>query len=522
MWFLNANLRAKPAMLVAPVMLCVAASAHAQAPSLPPSVHSRLAAPFDAFGADLALWSSIYCAVGVRGADGAAMNTGAIDTFDLKEGLWTYRQRLAPVGLAAGDQFGHALAATPEWLAASATRHDASGTDSGAVWVYRRDGLSWTSPQKLIPGMGSDGARFGTSVALGGTAGSERLVIGAPGTTPGGPTGGSVAMYRLVDGNWVLESTVVNPTPANGDRFGEAVAIEGTRLLVSDPFDDTIVGDRGAVYAYELVGSAWTLRATLVPAVNTDRQYYGRSIAVKGTRLAIGAYGADSGDAAISSCGAVELYDLVGDNWSRSAELRPTTPVVGGNFGWDVAIEGNVLVVGEPGYTVPGATGERHGRTSVYMREPSSQWVKVAEFVPSEAQAEELFGTSVALLGGKLAVGAPGCDGRAGALLAANIAADCDANLVLDIQQISEDSSLDCNGDMLLDTCQGDANGDGVPNFCDCPGDSTGDGAVSSADLSFILAEWGNYGGNPADLNGDLVVDAQDLSLCLVNWGPCK
>jgi hypothetical protein len=75
---------------------------------------------------------------------------------------------------------------------------------------------------------------------------------------------------------------------------------------------------------------------------------------------------------------------------------------------------------------------------------------------------------------------------------------------------------------MLLDDCQTDSDGDGVPNLCDCPADVTSDGAIGSSDLSFVLAEWGNFGGNPADINGDLVVDAADLSLLLLEWGVCE
>lgn len=510
-------------MRTIPTILCAAAAtltgaAGAQSLALTPSVHPPQSQPFDVFGTDVAMWSPIYCAVGVRGADTAASNAGAVDTFDLKEGIWTYRQRLMPLGLASGDQFGHAISATDEWLAAGATRHDASGSDAGAVWVYRREGLSWVSPQKLIPGMGSDGARFGMSVGLG----DGRLAIGAPGTAPGGV----VHLYRFVEGKsnggWVLETTIANPSPAEGDRFGECVALEGARLLVADPFDDAVATDRGAVYTYVHDGGAWSPGSTLVPAVSSDRQYYGRSISLRGTRLAIGAYGADSSDGAIASSGAVEVYDLVGGNWSRSAELRPVAPSQGGNFGWEVAIEAGTLLVGEPGWQPSDGSGTRQGRVHLYARQPSAQWAKVADFGTVDGQTEEIFGTAIAILSGKAAITAPGRDERRGALLAANLLADCDQNEVADVLQIAADPARDCNGDMLLDDCQTDSDGDGVPNLCDCPADVTSDGAIGSSDLSFVLAEWGNFGGNPADINGDLVVDAADLSLLLLEWGVCE
>jgi len=49
--------------------------------------------------------------------------------------------------------------------------------------------------------------------------------------------------------------------------------------------------------------------------------------------------------------------------------------------------------------------------------------------------------------------------------------------------------------------------------------DLNGDGAVDAADLSTLLADWGNAG--PADLDGNGVVDAPDLSQLLADWGAC-
>jgi hypothetical protein len=49
--------------------------------------------------------------------------------------------------------------------------------------------------------------------------------------------------------------------------------------------------------------------------------------------------------------------------------------------------------------------------------------------------------------------------------------------------------------------------------------DLNGDGAVDAADLSTLLAAWGNAG--PADLDGNGVVDAPDLSQLLADWGAC-
>ena len=54
-----------------------------------------------------------------------------------------------------------------------------------------------------------------------------------------------------------------------------------------------------------------------------------------------------------------------------------------------------------------------------------------------------------------------------------------------------------------------------------CPADLDGNGDVGAADLSLVLAAWGNAK-SAADLNGDGDVGAADLSLVLAAWGVCN
>jgi hypothetical protein len=51
-----------------------------------------------------------------------------------------------------------------------------------------------------------------------------------------------------------------------------------------------------------------------------------------------------------------------------------------------------------------------------------------------------------------------------------------------------------------------------------CPSDLDGDGAVSAADLSLVLLNWGTAA---ADIDGDGTTSASDLSLVLEAWGAC-
>ena len=57
---------------------------------------------------------------------------------------------------------------------------------------------------------------------------------------------------------------------------------------------------------------------------------------------------------------------------------------------------------------------------------------------------------------------------------------------------------------------------------CDaCPADFDCDGAVSAADLTFLLARWGEPAGSAADLDGDGAITQLDLAILLSTWGSC-
>ncbi len=88
--------------------------------------------------------------------------------------------------------------------------------------------------------------------------------------------------------------------------------------------------------------------------------------------------------------------------------------------------------------------------------------------------------------------------------------------------------SPDCNGNLVLDSCEIDwgtsldLNGNGVPDQCDppCPWDcADGDGHVGITDFLAVLAQWGQVGSS-CDIDGGGVGITDFLAL-LAAWGPC-
>lgn len=128
------------------------------------------------------------------------------------------------------------------------------------------------------------------------------------------------------------------------DGFGMAVAIQGNLAVVNSPSYWT-PGSQvvGAAFVYELDENGWSAPTVLQagdPAVSIR---YATSVAISGTTLVIGAYN----DVLGGGPGRADIFEKVGHNWIHQAELTTPTATVG--FGTGVAIDGDVVVVGDPG-----------------------------------------------------------------------------------------------------------------------------------------------------------------------------
>lgn len=91
----------------------------------------------------------------------------------------------------------------------------------------------------------------------------------------------------------------------------------------------------------------------------------------------------------------------------ETQKLVAASPASGDHLGTSVALDGDVLVVGAPGWIGITVTP---GRASVYER-AGGAWVETATLQAGDGTAQDFFGQSVAVSGDELVVGAYGNDG---------------------------------------------------------------------------------------------------------------
>jgi hypothetical protein len=222
----------------------------------------------------------------------------------------------------------------------------AYGDDSGkgAAYLYNLDG---TSEVKITASDGASGDRFGWSVAVA----DNHIVVGADYDADAGSRSGSVYVYNL-DGTGEVKITASDG--AVNDRFGAAVAINSTKIVVGAPYNDD-PNNSGSVYVYNTDGTG---EVKITASDAADHNWFGTSVAVTDSKIIVGAAGNN---------GAVYVYNLDG---TGELKIVASDGNAGDRFGYSVAVSDSKIVVGAIDidavyvYNLDG-TGEQKITTSV-------------------------------------------------------------------------------------------------------------------------------------------------------------
>ena len=131
--------------------------------------------------------------------------------------------------------------------------------------------------------------------------------------------------------------------------------------------------------------------------------FFGRSVDIDDAIIVVGAFGDNE---AGNNAGAAYLFGFDGVEWSPVAKLLADDAQSDDLFGTSVAIAGNRIVIGAPGDDVG-----KSGSGSVYVFElVDGDWVQTARLNADDPDAGDQFGRAVAVLGDLILVGSPGDD----------------------------------------------------------------------------------------------------------------
>jgi uncharacterized repeat protein (TIGR01451 family) len=258
---------------------------------------------------------------------------------------------------------------------------DTSAVQAGAAYVFIRSGTTWTQQAYLKAINTQSGAWFGKAVSVSG----DSIVVGAynqgqitqgvnPPATPvvpnPAPFSGAAYTFLRTGSAWSPEAYIKASNTRDivgiGANFGNSVAISGDTMAIGAPHEDnSAVGINnnqslgvqtfsGAVYLYGRVAGLWTQQAYVKGPVNKS-QLFGSSVAVSGNTVVVGAPFENSGSSGTagdplstssSQSGAAYVYlDTGGGQWVLQQYLKASNNDANDQFGSAVAISGDTLAV---------------------------------------------------------------------------------------------------------------------------------------------------------------------------------
>ena len=359
-----------------------------------------------------------------------------------------------------GDQFGASIAVDGDLAVIGApTRSVGNSSGAGEAYVLARSGDEWVVTGSLAEaGYASKDRGFARETALRGA----RMLLGAPGYDA---SRGGAFLYDYDEAlGWQLQAVLASPAPEMDGRFASAVGVAGAQVLVGEtpkllPPDDSVTG-RVHVFAR---AQTWMLAHTITPQDSESGDRFGFALAVDGEVAVIGAPGKEG------ARGAAYVFVRDEGQWTQAQKL-----VLAGDrenndyFGAAVAIAGDRALIG-----AFGRNGQQ-GAAYVFVRD-DDEWTQLQELTAETPEPAEVFGARLGLTAEHALVSGWGHDtvpmvgGRGGGYL---FGADDDGYLLLAVLRTE----------------------DGVP------GDYLGIGAALSQREIFLGAPYDDAPAQPPDL----------------------
>ena len=247
---------------------------------------------------------------------------------------------------------------------------------------------------------------FGRSVAVSGNT----MVIGSPFATVGkNAYQGAAYVYTESGSTWTQSAEITASDGTANTYFGQSVSIDGNTIVIGAIGNNSY---EGAAYVFTGSGTTWTQTAELVASDEKTQSYFGSSVSISGTTIVVGADGATidtvgvDGTTIDSGQGAAYIFTGSGSSWTQAAKLTASDGAAGDSFGTSVAISGNTVAVGAYYAAVLGNTNQ--GAAYVFV-EPGSGWTNMTEtakLTAADGEVNDFLGLSVAISGNTVVLGA--------------------------------------------------------------------------------------------------------------------
>jgi hypothetical protein len=183
--------------------------------------------------------------VGAHHSSDAGLWSGSAYVFRQSGTTWTQEAKLTASDAAASAGFGASTSVSGSTAVVGAFGDDGSGMNTGAAYVFVRNGTMWSQQAKLIASDAPQSAFFGRSVTISG----ERLISGSD-----GPLDGEAYLFRRSGTDWIEQQKFTGSDISKGAQFGSSSSLYDDAVVIGALYQSTgATIDHGAAYVFRIV-----------------------------------------------------------------------------------------------------------------------------------------------------------------------------------------------------------------------------------------------------------------------------
>ncbi len=339
----------------------------------------------DRFGFSVAV-DGDTAVIGAHQQMSAPDSSGSAYVFTRSAGVWTQQAILKASNGGPGDLFGFSVAVDGDTIIVGARNEDSnartvngdgsnnSASNSGAAYIFTRSAGVWTQQAYLKANNADADDDFGYSVNVSGDTAvvgarledGDATTVNGNGSTNSASGSGAAYVFTRSAGAWTQQAYLKSSNSGAGDNFGVSVAVDVDTILVGASFEDgsatTVNGtvndnatSAGAAYVFTRSAGVWTQQAYLKANNSELADLFGIYVALDGDTAVIGSINESSNAKTVNgngsnnnapSSGAAYVFTRSAGTWTQQAYLKANNSGVDDRFGTSVAVSGDVVVVG--------------------------------------------------------------------------------------------------------------------------------------------------------------------------------
>jgi hypothetical protein len=280
-------------------------------------------APPDEFGYSV----SVDGEYAIVGAYNDLLGQGSAYIFKRTGTTWTEEAKLIASDGIAGDGFGYTVDINGDSAIVGAWRDD---NLTGAAYVYRRSGTTWTEEAKLTASDGDINEEYGYCVSIEGNS----AIVGA---RKDEASTGAAYVYTRTGTSWTEEAKLTASDGEPGDLYGQSVSISGDYAIAGATGN---VLKTGTAYVYTRTGTTWTEEAKLIGSDSIIGGGFAWAVAIDKDTLIAGSPGGDNNN------GTAYVFTYDGTTWTEEAKLTASDATSGDFLGIAVSIDNGSVIAG--------------------------------------------------------------------------------------------------------------------------------------------------------------------------------